>query len=78
MRPAVHYTQQAFGGLTLDARYGFSTISDVLTKVGGKNGGETLGGFTVHNASVSISNDQWTATLFADNLTDKYAATGVR
>ena len=74
----VHYTQQTLGGLTLDARYGLSTISDVLTKVGGKNGGETLGGFTVHNASVSISDAQWTATLFADNLTDKYAVTGVR
>jgi iron complex outermembrane receptor protein len=74
----VNYTTETDTGLLVDVRYGFTSISDVLTKVGGKNGGESLSGFTIHNASVAVSRDNWTATLFADNLTNKYAATGVR
>ena len=65
-------------GWDLDFAYGLSATSDVLTKVGMRSGGEVLGGYTVHNASISLSRDQWSATLYADNLTDKYAATSVR
>jgi outer membrane receptor protein involved in Fe transport len=74
----MNYSSVTNTGVTIDAVYGFTTISDVLTKVGGRNGGESLPGFTVHNASIGVSQDNWTATLFADNLFDKYAATGVR
>jgi outer membrane receptor protein involved in Fe transport len=74
----INYTTVTDTGVTIDAEYGFTSISDVLTKVGGKNGGEALPGFTVHNASVGITQDNWTATLYADNLFNKYAATGVR
>ncbi|MDJ0926415.1 MAG: TonB-dependent receptor [Gammaproteobacteria bacterium] len=74
----VNYSRPAFNGLTLDLNYGFTAISDVYTKTGLRGRGETLGGFTVHNASVSLSGDKWTATLFADNFTNKFARTGVR
>ena len=59
-------------------RTGLTFSSDVLTKVGLRNNGETLGGFTIHSASVGVSNDRWSATLYADNLTDKFAETSVR
>ena len=74
----VNYSRPTFGNLTLDVNYGLTSISDVYTKIGLRGSGEALGGFTVHNASISLSSDQWTATLFADNLTDKFARTGVR
>jgi outer membrane receptor protein involved in Fe transport len=65
-------------GWDLDVGYGFTFSSDVLTKVGLRNNGETLGGYTVHGASVSLSRDRWTTSLYADNLTDKFAETSVR
>jgi len=49
-----------------------------LTKVGSRNDGETLGGYTLHSASVGLSRGSWSAYLFADNLTDKFAETAVR
>jgi iron complex outermembrane receptor protein len=74
----LNYSTLVFNGLTLDVNYGFTSISNVITKIGQRGNGETLGGFTIHNASISLSDDQWTATLYADNLTNKSARTGVR
>ncbi|HEX6998546.1 MAG TPA: TonB-dependent receptor [Gammaproteobacteria bacterium] len=74
----VAYTRPLAGGWALDASYGFTVTSDVLTKVGLRADGETLSGYTVHNASLGLSKDRWSATLYADNLTDKFAETAVR
>ena len=65
-------------GWDLDISYGVTATSDVLTKVGMRNNGEVLGGYSVHAASISVSRNQWQATLYADNLTDKFAETSVR
>ncbi len=74
----INYTRSIMTDKTLEANYGFTAISDIYTKVGNRGSGESLPGYAVHNASVSVSGDQWTATLFADNLFDKFARTGVR
>jgi hypothetical protein len=50
----------------------------LLTKVGGRDNGETLGGYTVHHLSVGIAQDVWSAVVYADNLTDKFAESAVR
>jgi outer membrane receptor protein involved in Fe transport len=65
-------------GWDLDASYGFTATSNVYTKVGLRGDGEILGGYTVHHASVGIGRDRWQATLYADNLTNKFAETSVR
>lgn len=72
------YSRRLRNGLDLNVGYGLTFSSNVLTKVGGRNDGETLGGYTVHHAQVAVGRDGWTATLYADNLFDKFAETGVR
>ena len=52
--------------------------SDVLTKVGERDSGETLPGFGINNLSASWYRDNLTMTVYADNAFDKYAVTGVR
>jgi len=52
--------------------------SDVLTKVGERDNGETLPGFGVNNLSATWYRDNLTMTVYADNAFDKYAVTGVR
>ena len=69
---------QPVGEMDLSIRYGISAISDVLTKTGGRANGEALPGFAVHYLSASLDTDQWNVTLYADNLLDKFAVTGVR
>jgi len=71
------YTQP-LGNMDLNISYGITAISDVLTKTGERANGEALPGFAVHNAAVALNTDKWTVTLYADNLLDKYAVTGVR
>ena len=66
------------GDMDMSFNYGISAISDVVTKTGGRANGEELSGFAVHNFSASLAADAWDITLYADNLLDKYAETGVR
>ena len=54
----------------------FSYQSDVLTRAGGRGSSLTLGGYGVANAAVTYEAERWSATLFADNLFDKFAETG--
>jgi iron complex outermembrane recepter protein len=72
------HSRQLQNGWMLDLGYSVTATSDVLTSVGMRNDGEELSGYTVHNLGVSVSRDRWQATLYADNLTDKYAETSVR
>ena len=64
--------------MDLNITYGITAISDVLTKTGERANGEALDGFAVHNAAVSLAADKWSVTLYADNLWDEFAVTGVR
>ena len=65
-------------GAVLDLLYGYTHIGDVLTRVGLRAGGERLRAYGLHNVSASISRDDWTLTLYTENLLDAYAVTGVR
>ncbi len=70
-------------GLTsdLDLRfdYGVTAIGNVLTRTGMRADGERLPGFALHSAAVTLTNyGKWNLQLYADNLFDKYAETGVR
>lgn len=59
--------------------YGISAVGDIITTTGLRGGGETLGGFSLHHASAVFSgNGPWSFSVYAQNLLDKYAVTGVR
>jgi hypothetical protein len=62
----------------LTLNYGVSSIGDVITTTGLRGGGETLGGFSLHHASAVFSGGPWEFAIYAQNLLDKYAVTGVR
>jgi len=66
------------GTMDLDLSYGISAISNVLTRAEERGDGEAMPGYAVHSASASLRADAWTVTLYANNLLNKYAVTGVR
>ena len=69
------YTRELSSGLGLQMTYGITAQSDMTT---GITFSETLPGFSVHSASIGLSGDNWQATLYGNNLFNKYAVTGVR
>ena len=75
---SVGHLRTLSNGWDMEIEYGFSATSDVLTKVGLRNDGEVLGGYTIHHASIGLLRDRWSARLYADNLTNKFAETSVR
>ena len=72
------YSMPLQGDLLLDFNYGIYAISDVLTRTGKKGGGEALDGYAINNASIVLSRNNWSATLYANNLFDEYAETAAR
>ncbi len=53
-------------------------IGDILTRVGGRGFGETLPGYVTHRAAITYSTGKaFQMSLFANNIFDKYAVTGV-
>jgi iron complex outermembrane recepter protein len=50
---------------------------DILTRVGGRGFGETLPGYLTQRASVTYRADKFEISLFANNIFNKYAVTGV-
>lgn len=75
---ALDYTRPLANGLVFGATYAVAVQSDVYSRVGLRAGGEALPGYGVHNASLSLAGETWTARLYAKNLFDTYAETGVR
>ena len=87
----ISYSRDIFQDMTVSVDYGFTSTSNIYTKTGlrGRNqldgtqsptdtSGEALGGFTLHNLSLRFSKNSWSAMLYAKNLFDKFAVTGVR
>lgn len=49
----------------------------ILTRPGARGGGERLPSYVMHRAAATYSTDAWEISLFANNIFDKYALTGV-
>lgn len=65
-------------GSSVDLDWSMTAISDVITKIGERADGQALDGFATHNVSASWMKDNFTVQLYANNVFDKYAVTGVR
>ena len=63
---------------TLDINYGLTAQSDSISKVGLHANGETLPGYGLSNISAKLTADAWSATVYVDNMFDKYTYTSVR
>lgn len=74
----VNYQTDVFNDKTLDINYGLTAQSDVLSRVGLRDNGETLLGYSLSNISAKLTADAWSTTLYVDNLFNKYAVTSVR
>ena len=71
----VSWGRRILDDLLLDLSYDYAWTGSVLTRIGGREGGERLPGYGLHGLSMSLSNgsSSWTATLYAENLLDEYA-----
>jgi outer membrane receptor protein involved in Fe transport len=72
------YSTEIFDDKILDVNYGLTYQSDIYTRAGLKAEGEKLSGYALSNLSATIYGDEWSATLYVDNLFDKYAAASAR
>ena len=75
---ATNYTFSLKDGSSIDLYYSVTGQSNVYTKVGNRNFGESLGSFFLHYAAATWNRDDWRISLYAENLFDEYAETGVR
>ncbi len=74
----INYQTEVFNDKTLDINYGLTAQSDVISKVGIRDNGEALPGYSLSNISAKLTADAWSTTLYVDNLFNKYAVTSVR
>lgn len=73
------YVTPLAGRWDLALGYRLTATSDVYTKVGLRNGGEALPGYTIHNVSATFrTRDNWSIRVFVDNLFDEFAETNTR
>tara|TARA_R110001583_G_scaffold81041_3_gene216742 strand:+ start:181 stop:2637 length:2457 start_codon:yes stop_codon:yes gene_type:complete len=72
------YTTDIFDDKLLDINYGLTYQSDIYSKLGLRADGEVIPGYALSNISARISGDEWSVTLYADNMFNKYAYTSVR
>ena len=74
----INYQTDVLNDKTLDINYGLTAQSDVISKVGLRDNGEALPGYSLSNISAKLTADAWSTTLYVDNLFNKYAVTSVR
>jgi len=74
----LNYEQEVFENKVLNVNYGITAQSDFYSKAGLKAEGEKLAGYALSNLSASISDSEWSVTLYIDNLFNKYAYSSTR
>ncbi|MBL4836939.1 MAG: TonB-dependent receptor [Kordiimonadaceae bacterium] len=73
-----NYDQPLENGNSLHYNVSYAVQGNVLSRTGARGFSRTLDGFGVANASVVYDAENWTATLYVDNMFNTYAETGVQ
>lgn len=69
----LNYSQEIFDDKMIEIIYGLTAQSDIYSSAGLRAEGEKLPGYALSNLSATLSGDAWSATLYVDNLFDKFA-----
>jgi len=72
------YSQEVFDNKMLDVTYGITAQSDIYSSAGLRAEGEKLAGYALSNLSATLSEDEWSVTLYVDNLFNKFAFSSTR
>lgn len=73
-----NYDVDLSSGNSLRFNFGYAWQGDVLSRTGGLGEGLTLDDYGIANFSAVYSTDNWSATLYANNLFDEFAEAGVQ
>ena len=74
----VNYEHPLENGWSLDVDYGVRAISDIFSRVGNRGGGISVDGYMMHNLALTLDADTWKVSLYAENLFDEFAESGVQ
>jgi outer membrane receptor protein involved in Fe transport len=72
------YSMDVMSEYLLDINYGMTYQSDLITTVGMRNDGEKIDGYSLSNLSATLSSEDWSVTMYINNLFDEYAVTSAR
>ncbi|MBD9480924.1 TonB-dependent receptor [Pseudoxanthomonas sp. PXM02] len=75
---SLNYYRPLANGWAWSMDYSVHAQGDVYSRVGLRNNGEILPGYSTHNVAWTLFGDKWDVRLYVRNLFDKYAATGIR
>ncbi|MDE8653098.1 TonB-dependent receptor [Novosphingobium sp. H3SJ31-1] len=74
----IDYKREVAPDTELGFSYKLSAQSNVLTRTGGRGGGVTLPGFSIHGAAITLNYKGLSVQGYVDNIFDKFAEVGVR
>lgn len=71
------YTQPLNNGAEIEANWAVTYKGDVYSRVGLRGNGEVIPAYTTHRAAVTYHGEHFDLGVFADNIFNKYAVTGI-
>ncbi|MFT4025587.1 MAG: TonB-dependent receptor [Novosphingobium sp.] len=71
------YTHKLDNGAEIEANWAVTYKGDVYSRIGLRGNGEVIPAYTTHRASVTYHAEHFDLGIFADNIFDKYAITGI-
>ncbi|MDB5726189.1 MAG: TonB-dependent receptor [Novosphingobium sp.] len=71
------YTQPLANGAEIEANWAVTYRGDVYSRIGLRGFGEVIPAYTTHRAAVTYHAEHFDLGVFADNIFNKYAITGI-
>lgn len=73
----VTYTYPLGDGRDIEANWATTYTGNIYSRIGLRGNGEVIPGYVTHRASVTYRTTHYDLGIFADNIFDKYAVTGI-